>query len=361
MNITSGAIKKPQKFVVYGPEGIGKSTFAAQFPDPVFIDTEGSTTHMDVRRFDAPSSWQMLLDEVGYVIKNPDVCATLVLDTADWAEKLCIDSVLAKYQKHGIEDFNYGKGYVYIMETFGKLLDLLTEVIDKGVNVVITAHAKMRKFEQPDEMGAYDRWEMKLSKQVAPIVKEWADIVLFATYKTIVVKEGSGDNAKAKAQGGRRIMHTTHHPCWDAKNRHDLPDELPFDYSHIAHIPLTKNAASRQSCEHTDSGASTQTVMRPDNGVKSNKRELSAAQPETTAPNAPQEIVIPEELPKALRDLMRTNAVSEEEIRLAVSNKGFYPYDTPIANYDRDFIGGALIEGWNDLLPVIISNRDLPF
>lgn len=47
----------------------------------------------------------------------------------------------------------------------------------------------MRKFEQPDEIGSYDRWEMKLTKNVAPLVKEWADMVLFANYKTFVVAE----------------------------------------------------------------------------------------------------------------------------------------------------------------------------
>ncbi len=104
--------------------------------------------------------------------------------------------------------------------------------------MVLTAHAKMRKFEQPDEMGAYDRWEMKLSKGVAPMVKEWADMVLFCNYKTMVVNvDGQGaQKGKNKAQGGRRVMHTTHHSCWDAKNRYGLPDEVPFEYDSIRHI-----------------------------------------------------------------------------------------------------------------------------
>mgnify|MGYP000611029209 CR=1 FL=1 len=107
-----------------------------------------------------------------------------------------------------------------------------------GIHVVMTAHAKMRKFEQPDELGAYDRWEMKLTKQTAPMVKEWADMVLFANYKTFVVNvDGQGaQKGKNKAQGGRRVMFTTHHPCWDAKNRYGLPEELPFDYGEIAAI-----------------------------------------------------------------------------------------------------------------------------
>ena len=236
MKIIRGKISGAKKVVIYGPEGIGKSTFAAQFPDPVFIDTEGSTKDMDVTRTETPSSWTMLLDYVRYFINNPEAFRTLCIDTADWAEQLCISSICANYQKNGIEDFSYGKGYTYLQEEFGRLLNLLTDLVEKqNVNIVLTAHAKMRKFEQPDEMGSYDRWEMKLTKQVAPIVKEWSDMVLFANYKTWSVA-ADDKGKKRKAQGGKRIMYTSHHPCWDAKNRYGLPDETDFDYGVIQNI-----------------------------------------------------------------------------------------------------------------------------
>ena len=154
MNITSGKIESAKKVVVYGPEGIGKSTFAAQFPNPLFIDTEGSTKYMDVRRMDKPTSWEMLRQELTYVKQNPQVCGTLIIDTIDWAEQLCIDDICSRYQKKGIEDFGYGNGYVYEKEEFGRFLNSLEEIVQAGVHVVLTAHAQMRKFEQPDEMGA---------------------------------------------------------------------------------------------------------------------------------------------------------------------------------------------------------------
>ncbi|MGO5095745.1 ATP-binding protein [Agathobaculum sp. LCP25S3_E8] len=136
------------------------------------------------------------------------------LQRKDWAELMCTQYVCDKYQKKSIEEFGYGKGYTYLSEEFGRLLNQLSEVVERGVHVVVTAHAKMRKFEQPDELGAYDRWEMKLSAKNAPLVKEWADMVLFASYKTYAVKTESG---KVKGQGGERRMYTAHHPCWDAK------------------------------------------------------------------------------------------------------------------------------------------------
>ena len=187
MKITKGVIPGAKKIVAYGPEGIGKSTFAGSFPEPVFCDTEGSTKTMDVMRFDAPKSWDDILAAVDYVIADPTCCKTFVIDTADWAEMYCIRHTCEKGGVNGIEDFGYGKGYVYVQENFKKLLDKLDKLIELGINVVVTAHAKMRKFEQPDEMGAYDRWEMKLSRQVAPMLKEWADMVLFMNYKTYVI------------------------------------------------------------------------------------------------------------------------------------------------------------------------------
>ena len=172
MEIIRGKLPGAKKVVVYGPEGIGKSTFASRFPDPLFIDTEGSTKDMDVARTETPSSWMMLMEQVMYVRKHPELCRTLVIDTADWAEMLCVTQLCDKNQKNSIEEFGYGKGYVYLQEEFGRFLNLLEEVVKAGVHVVLNAHAKMRKFEQPDELGSYDRWEMKLSKNVAPMVKE---------------------------------------------------------------------------------------------------------------------------------------------------------------------------------------------
>ena len=238
MNITRGRKPGAKKVVIYGPEGIGKSTFASRFPDALFSDTEDSTKDMDVSRFDKPSSWEMLKSQVRYVIDHPEVCKTYVLDTADWAEQIEIRDLLSASQKAGIEDFGYGKGYTYSAERFGELLNLMTELTEKGINVVVTAHAQLRKIELPEEMGAYDHWEMKTSKKVAPMIREWADLVLFANYKVNVVNVDNqgATKGKNKAQGGRRVMYTTHTPFWDAKNRYGLPEELPLDYEQIRHV-----------------------------------------------------------------------------------------------------------------------------
>lgn len=167
MQITRGKRARAQRVIIYGPEGIGKSSFAAQFPEPLFIDTEGSTDNMDVARMDKPTSYTMLKNQIAWIKANPTCCKTLVIDTIDWAESLIVDDVCVQHGKKGIEDFGWGNGYTYTKEEVGRFLNMLQELIELGINVVLTAHAQMRKFEQPDEMGAYDRWELKLGKKTS--------------------------------------------------------------------------------------------------------------------------------------------------------------------------------------------------
>ena len=205
--------------MIYGPEGIGKTTFATHFPDPLYCDTEGGSHNIDVARTPVPTSWSMLLATVKEIIADPTLCRTFVLDTADWAERLCVKHVCDAHGQSGVESFGYGKGYVYVYEEFGRLLDLLSTLIERGVNVVVTAHAQLRKFEQPDELGSYDRYELKLTDKstgakTASMLKEWADLLLFANYKTIVVNvDGQGAaKGKNKAQGNQRVMYATHTP-----------------------------------------------------------------------------------------------------------------------------------------------------
>lgn len=243
LNITRGKVQRPQKVVVYGPEGIGKTTFASNFPNPLFIDTEGGSAHLDVARIECRESWNDLLETIKEVARQ-DICKTLVLDTADWAEQLAINSICTKYKQPSIESFGYGKGYTYVFEEIEKMLSAFNEVIESGKHVVITAHAKMRKQELPDEQGAFDRWELKLTRQTAPIVKEWADAVFFLNYKTYV---SHSDNGSAKASGGKRVMYTSHHPCWDAKNRYGLEDMLDMDYQNIAEHFSESPVADRKS------------------------------------------------------------------------------------------------------------------
>lgn len=360
--VTSGVQTAPVKTVLYGPEGIGKSTFASHFPDPVFIDTEGGTKRLNVARLPQPTSWAMLLDEVAEVRKGNVPCGTLVLDTADWAERLCIQAVCARAKVNGIEDFGYGKGYTYAKEEFAKLLDALEEVLNAGHNVVVLAHAAITKFEQPDAVGNYDRWSMKTSKQVAPLLREWCDMLLFANYKTVVEKAGSGPNAKNKASGGRRVLYTTHHACWDAKNRFGLPEEVPFDYASIAHcLPGGSAPAATQTPVQHAPDPAPQPKHQPDADILPTPQ----AQPEPPREEVPKALLTPDlvalGVPEKLAPLMSANNVTPEELQHVVGERGYFPEDMPIKDYPMDFVEGCLIAAWPQVLQMVLDSRDLPF
>lgn len=328
MNITTGKVPKAQKVVLYGVEGIGKSTFASQFPDPLFIDTEDSTLHMDVKRFDKPTSWEMLMQQVDFVKQNRP-CQTLVIDTMDWAEDLCKRHLMAANGWNAIDSEGYGKKFVALAEQMGGLLNKLSEVIDMGINVVVTAHAMLRKKEEPDEMGAFDRYELKLEKKTAPLVKEWADMVLFANYKTTVITD-SKTNSK-KATGGQRMMYTTHRPAWDAKNRIGLADELPFEYVQI--VQAFSEVTQPQPVQNTVTEQNQPVQPEPNFGPERNEE-------------------IPAIIPRAVADLMTHDNVRVDEIMQVIYQGGFMPADTPIENVPQD-LWGYLSTNWDKAMSLL--------
>lgn len=305
LNISSGKISRAVKTVIYGPEGIGKSTLASQFPNPLFLDMEGGTAQLDVRRIEKPKSWPELIATVEEVAKTPGICGTLILDTADWTEGMLIGHICEVYRQKSIESFGYGKGYTYLGEEWGKLMDAFTRVIESGKNVTVIAHAKQRKVELPDQAGSFDHWEMKLSRQVAPLLKEWSDLLLFLNYKTYVV---TTDNNTRKAQGGKRVMYTSHNPVWDAKNRHGLPEEVEMSFKPIAHIF---------------------------------EGPVSSGQGPVSSPL------------ERLEAMMAEAGIEDYQLRKVVAAKGHYPFETPLSDYSERIINGFCIKYFDKIVEQI--------
>ena len=338
MNITRGKIAKAQRVVIYGVEGIGKSTLASRFPNPVFIDVEGSTSNMDVARFDKPTSYVMLKNQISYLTANPTTCKTVVIDTVDWVEKMAVEYICQAANKSDITQFGYGDGFVRLEQEMGRFLNSLSDLVEKGVNVVLTAHAIIRKFEQPDEMGAYDRYELKLGNKTtaktAALIKEWADMVLFCNYKTQVFATDD-KGKKHKAQGGQRVIYTEHHPAWDAKNRHGLPFEIPMDYSYIAHIfqasvpiPEQTNTVDLSSVQ----SAPLETM--PETIEDLQKEEVPFDQGDPIKMDL--ECMNPA-IPKAVQDLMKMDGIKEEGLKGFWVRAGHWPADTPVENISKDY------------------------
>jgi len=233
LKIERGRRHSPVRAVVYGTEGIGKSTLAAAFPAPVILDTEEGTHHLDVARVSI-GSWDELRAAIAEIGGGRGEFRTVVIDSADWAERLLVEHLLAEHKQKSIEGFGFGKGYTLLAEGFGRLLTQCDALIGVGLNVVFVAHSKVQRTSPPDMADGFDRYELKLTKQTAPLLKEWCDLLAFCNYKTAVTE---GSDGRKKATGGkRRVMHLERAAAWDAKNRYGLDAELPMTIDSLAPI-----------------------------------------------------------------------------------------------------------------------------
>ena len=233
LKITRGIQRSPVRAVIYGTEGIGKSTLASQFPNPLILDTEDGTGQIDCARVachDCVSVESAMLELAG----DRQGFETVVIDSADWLERQVIDHIVKKAGKRSIEDFGFGKGYVMLAEYIGRILGVADQCVAAGLNVVFVAHSKVQRTSPPYETDGYDRYELKLTKHSAPLFKEWCDLLLFANYRTKVVEGGDG---RKKALGGKeRILYAERSAAWDAKNRYGLPESFPMAIDRLAPI-----------------------------------------------------------------------------------------------------------------------------
>jgi hypothetical protein len=301
--IKRGIAPRAQRIVIYGVESVGKTTLAAQTPNPLFLDVEDGTSHLDVPRLSV-NSWTALEQAVKEVAAGGHEFKTLVVDSADWAEKLAVEDMLARDKKNSIEDYGYGKGYTILAEKMTRWLALLDSVIARGIHVVLIAHAKVARHEPPDGMQAYDRFELKLTKQSSPLVKEWADALLFANFKTRIVEAESG---KAKGVGGKeRVIYTQRSAAWDAKCRvPGVPEEIPMAWESVA--PIFGNAQPVATAKPLEQ-------VKPD--------------PAKVEPEASQEALINELLGKVLNgDLKKITAAT-----VALKNFGWLAQDAEITS-----------------------------
>lgn len=239
-NVTKGGERLPARILLYGTDGIGKSTFASQAPDPIFIPTEDGATRIDVPQFPLCESWDDVLACLRTLCREKHQFRTLVLDSVDWAQSLAVEAIVKREYDGDMQAFDsYGRGYKLLMQEWQRLLSAMDFTRRKAhMEVVLIAHGVVRTFKNPAG-DDYDRYQSNLvdtpSTSIWARTKEWADIVMFANYEVIVRKD-SAKSAKGKATlrqgaGGSRILHTSPSAAWDAKVRAgwELPDKLPLN------------------------------------------------------------------------------------------------------------------------------------
>jgi len=234
--LVRAAQPKPPIITVYGVHGVGKSTFAAQAPGPVFIQTEDGLGMLDCPHFALAGTFDAVMEALAALYTESHDFKTCVIDSLDWLEPLIWAKACRDHGWASIEDAGYGKGYVAGLGYWRQYVEGLNALRDhKGMTIVQLAHTDIKRFDSP-EHDPYDRYTIKLHARAAALVQEHSDIVLFANYRVSTVKADVGFNKKvSRAVGsGERVIHTTERPAFLAKNRYGLPDTLPLDWTAFA-------------------------------------------------------------------------------------------------------------------------------
>lgn len=235
-SLQRGVIHKPPRILLVGVRGIGKTTFGAEAPKPVFIQTEDGSCEVDVDRFPLARSYEDVVDALSALYQEDHDFQTVVLDTIDWLEPLVWAKTSQTHSKDSIEEFGYGKGYVYALDWWRQILTGLTALRDeRNMQVIMISHCQIRTFQNP-ETEPYDRYEVKLHKSAAALVEEYADIIGFANYKILLKQSDAGfGKTKSRPVGEpERWLYLSERPAFVAKNRMSLPDSVPFRWAHFA-------------------------------------------------------------------------------------------------------------------------------
>lgn len=242
-SVISGISKKPPRILIYGVEKIGKSSWAAAADNPIFIPTEDGQGQINCNRLPLARTYEAVLNYIGALIEREHPYKTLVIDSADWLERLIWTKVCQDSNVKSIElaAGGYGKGYGAALVYWSEILEALDAAnAERHMQIILIAHSQVERYEDP-ESPAYDRYSPKLHKKTSgPLVTEWADAVLFATRKMrVAVEKGSFNKERAVAapvgkSGGERIIRCVGSPACVAGNRYDLPDELPLVYEEFA-------------------------------------------------------------------------------------------------------------------------------
>lgn len=226
---------KPYRIMVYGREGVGKSTLGARAERPLFITPEGGADHLRdkneerVDEYPGIRTWDDLKSALQKVLKEEHNFKTLVLDSADWIETICQTAILAGSSKSiSTVDGGYGAGYKKSKAMHKELLEIISAIRDqRNMNIIITAHAHVKDAKDPEMLADYDTYVIKCHEDVSSMWREWVDGLFFVRFKTFV-KE-SDDTQKHRAIGtGERILYTVQSPAFQAKNRYGLPAQMPF-------------------------------------------------------------------------------------------------------------------------------------
>jgi hypothetical protein len=237
--LVKGKQELPPRICIYGNHGIGKSTIASQFPEPIFINTENGLDSLDVTSFPKAGEISDVVENIKTLLKEEHSFKTLVVDSVDWlVEPLISKDIESSYDA---KDLGYGKNQVYVAESFREILQGLDSLRRKRMmNIVLLAHSNVVRYENP-LTEPYDRFSTKLPNRCNALLQEWCDVIGYAGFKIIIKKADVGFNNTVSrgVTTGERLLHVIENPAFIAKNRYSCPESFEMKYEEIIkHIPV---------------------------------------------------------------------------------------------------------------------------
>ncbi len=232
--IHSGKKHQPPRILIYGSEGVGKSTLGAQAPKPIFIATEDGIDQIATDSFPLCRTYEEYLDCLRALATEDHDYKTVVIDTVDWLERLIFDYLCKVFNAKSIEkvDGGFSKGYVHALTQWREVIVGLRRLREeRNMLVVLLAHAKIESHTDP-ESTTFDRFSPKLHKHANAMLCEWCDAILLATREF---------GAAKGEKGGERVLRCVGGPACVAKNRYNLPEVLPLSWQALMNA-LTQNA-----------------------------------------------------------------------------------------------------------------------
>lgn len=228
--VTRGKVKKPHLVLVYGPDGVGKSTFGADAPNPIFIGSESGTDRLDVNRLPGIRMWSEIFIQISELRTKKHDFKTLVIDSLDWLEPILHRKIC---DAHGVKSIElaaggYGKGHVEALREWQDLIAELNRLREIGMNIIVIAHSEVKAFNDPTLQTTYDRYQLKLNQKASALFREYVDTVLFANSDSFAKK----DSGKTRVfSDGETQAYTRRTPGYDAKNRMGLPPSFKLSWS----------------------------------------------------------------------------------------------------------------------------------
>jgi hypothetical protein len=240
------------RILIYGTAGIGKTEFAANFKNPIFLMSQGETGLVKLMEYGSVPKIECVefRNDTGKHNAVDDYLATLdALAAEKHDHKTVVSDVFSGMvelrrlktldenfkgddgkKEGGFNHFGAGAEKV-LSQIIVDFLPRFDALIQAGMTVVLLCHSETKLIQNP-EGADYMKYISAMPEKIHNRVVNWADMVLFCKSEPILTGEKSfGDKMKYKSVGENRVIRTVDSPSSAGKNRHGLPPEISMGSS----------------------------------------------------------------------------------------------------------------------------------